>query len=228
MGTFYSNNWSELYHYGIKGQKWGVRRYQNKDGTLTTAGKKRYRIEDEYKDGNDGRLWYDADKVQDYENLLEKIRSKSIDMYYRGMDELDKTVGKNAKKALEWEKKQSDQYTEKLNSISKPKTLLNKEKATAALVNNRSKIKQEKNLFKRAIYKARDTELETLANYAFINSEIDPAVKAYRKKVNEIAGDFMKEIQPRYASAILKDLGYEDTKAGREFLIKNNLVSLDD
>lgn len=31
----------ELYHYGIKGQKWGVRRYQNKDGTLTPAGKKR-------------------------------------------------------------------------------------------------------------------------------------------------------------------------------------------
>lgn len=32
----------ELYHWGIKGQKWGVRRYQNKDGTLTAAGKKRY------------------------------------------------------------------------------------------------------------------------------------------------------------------------------------------
>lgn len=31
----------ELYHWGIKGQKWGVRRFQNKDGTLTPAGKKR-------------------------------------------------------------------------------------------------------------------------------------------------------------------------------------------
>ena len=29
----------ELYHHGIKGQKWGVRRYQNADGTLTSAGK---------------------------------------------------------------------------------------------------------------------------------------------------------------------------------------------
>lgn len=35
----YSN---ELYHHGILGQKWGVRRYQNKDGTLTSTGKKRY------------------------------------------------------------------------------------------------------------------------------------------------------------------------------------------
>lgn len=32
----------ELYHHGIRGQKWGVRRYQNNDGSLTPAGKKRY------------------------------------------------------------------------------------------------------------------------------------------------------------------------------------------
>lgn len=31
-----------LYHHGIKGQKWGVRRYQNEDGSLTAEGKKRY------------------------------------------------------------------------------------------------------------------------------------------------------------------------------------------
>ena len=31
----------ELYHHGIKGMKWGVRRYQNTDGSLTNAGKKR-------------------------------------------------------------------------------------------------------------------------------------------------------------------------------------------
>ena len=31
-----------LAHHGILGQKWGIRRFQNKDGSLTTAGKKRY------------------------------------------------------------------------------------------------------------------------------------------------------------------------------------------
>lgn len=33
---------SYLMHYGVKGQKWGVRRFENKDGTLTEEGKKRY------------------------------------------------------------------------------------------------------------------------------------------------------------------------------------------
>lgn len=33
--------YSQLYHHGIKGMHWGIRRYQNPDGTLTEAGKKR-------------------------------------------------------------------------------------------------------------------------------------------------------------------------------------------
>ena len=38
------NDW--LMHHGIKGQKWGIRRYQNPDGTLTEEGKKRYSFGD--------------------------------------------------------------------------------------------------------------------------------------------------------------------------------------
>lgn len=51
----------ELYHWGKKGMKWGVRRYQNKDGTLTPAGKKRYARdarEQGYKNQDDSGTFY--------------------------------------------------------------------------------------------------------------------------------------------------------------------------
>lgn len=39
---YYAQTSDELYHHGIKGQKWGVRRFQNEDGSVTAKGAKRY------------------------------------------------------------------------------------------------------------------------------------------------------------------------------------------
>lgn len=59
----------ELYHHGILGQKWGVRRYQNEDGTLTEAGKSRYTTKEEKKQKK-----FEA-SIQRGKRLLERKRT---------------------------------------------------------------------------------------------------------------------------------------------------------
>ena len=41
---------NELYHFGVKGMRWGIRRYQKSDGSLTNAGRKRYNMEKAFKE----------------------------------------------------------------------------------------------------------------------------------------------------------------------------------
>lgn len=53
-----------LAHHGILGQKWGVRRYQNADGTLTDAGKKRYAK--------------DTSSIYDQMNKTDRLRRKAL------------------------------------------------------------------------------------------------------------------------------------------------------
>lgn len=48
-----NHNTEFIAHYGVKGMKWGVRRYQNKNGSLTPAGKDRERIRNEKKARNE-------------------------------------------------------------------------------------------------------------------------------------------------------------------------------
>lgn len=79
----YNNN---LYHSGILGMKWGVRRFQNEDGTLTPAGRKRYGVTEEYE--------MSADRKR-YNELNSKPRYAWSKDDYKFMNEMDDLVNKN-------------------------------------------------------------------------------------------------------------------------------------
>ena len=74
-----------LYHHGILGMKWGVRRFQNKDGTLTAAGKRRLNNSVSYddsghirdKDSNKATGKIHGEVANDYKNVSSALHSVS-------------------------------------------------------------------------------------------------------------------------------------------------------
>ena len=70
-----------LVHHGIKGQKWGVRRYRNEDGSLTPAGQKRYKKNDEIRKKEIDRY----SRMEKYErNDLERQKRNVQKLYRQG------------------------------------------------------------------------------------------------------------------------------------------------
>lgn len=101
----------ELYHHGIKGMKWGVRRFQNEDGSLTREGQKRYAQELEQSTRNKSRF----EGVKTARNALEEGRVISKDRkseLKNACSEADKAFDKycrsnNPKDKKDWLTKQN-------------------------------------------------------------------------------------------------------------------------
>lgn len=74
----------ELYHFGTKGMKWGVRKYQNEDGTLTEAGKKRYDVQNAKQNYKNAKSDYNDAKAS-------YVRSSYTSFGYKGLKEHRKT-----------------------------------------------------------------------------------------------------------------------------------------
>lgn len=82
----------ELQHWGIKGMKWGIRRYQNKDGSLTPAGKKRYSEEDASEDYTKAHSAKSVKSMSDKE-LRDRINRLQMEKQYSQLTKKEKTFG---------------------------------------------------------------------------------------------------------------------------------------
>jgi hypothetical protein len=88
----------ELKHSGVKGMKWGVRRYQNKDGSLTPAGKKRRKSDDYHEDYKRAHDKKPLSQMSDKELQARNNRLQQEQNYKRLTQK--KSVGKAAVQAF--------------------------------------------------------------------------------------------------------------------------------
>lgn len=89
---------NELTHWGIKGQRWGIRRFQNKDGSLTATGKKRLKTENYHEDYNKA---HDNKSVKYMSDAELRARNNRLQMEKQYSSMTKKTSkGKNIVKGL--------------------------------------------------------------------------------------------------------------------------------
>ena len=148
-----------LEHHGILGQKWGVRRFQNPDGTWTAAGKRRYAKEIKRSLDKQHAKEFRAVMTNDWD---------AVHNLHRNERELRKRVADEAQKS------------EEAKALSK---------ASQKIRNRKDVVINESD------YKA----------YNKANS-------AYNKKLSDLFDKYNDDI----LGAKLKDIGFEDTLAGRE------------
>ena len=152
----------ELYHHGIKGQKWGQRRYQNEDGSLTPAGKKRY--SDASWDGPEPTLRElgkmqkeDPEKYAKYQAYSKaKGYEKANKEHQKDVNKFVKDAGKENKKGMDVNKVSNDLNTVKNMYDKAAPKIIEKEKA---------KIKKEQtDKIKMDLANMSDDELRQIVN----------------------------------------------------------------
>lgn len=88
-----------LEHHGVKGQKWGIRRYQNEDGTFTDEGKKRYsNLDSKFKNNVYDHEY--AIAVANYNNLKNGRKFYDDDVFSKKMREKSIKIKKDGEKML--------------------------------------------------------------------------------------------------------------------------------
>lgn len=191
---------NELYHHGILGQKWGVRRFQNQDGSLTAAGKKRYLREVNRKLGDEvyDKATQNYKKVseyaskhglhEDHDYVPEKGRKLSLLENSGITKEKASAMIKYSKMlddATEKEEKYDQQRYKKLAEITKEVDLANRPKLEILDTDSKvtRKVKEDYN---------------TMSDQEFKN-KYSGSPETYKKRVDKYGDPYMNSPMAKFA-----------------------------
>lgn len=185
----------ELRHWGVKGMRWGVRRYQNRDGTLTPAGKKRYDKELEKLKAEE-KMLKNQERTKAKLDKLEELR-KSNEARRNNLDK-DKNTEEKKPEPPKMEKKAIKDMSDDELRERKARLTLEKE-------------------YKQLLAETRGAGLEKGKSFAktFIG---DPSKKILFDTSVDIGAQAFKSFGVKKVNEFLKKKGFEDA----HFVYTNN------
>lgn len=167
----------EIYHFGIKGMKWGVRRYQNKDGSLTAEGKKRQERADRKAEKKEQK------RVKRQARLDEQTKRSAIYVLDNEKRNLNFQANRTQKQAQKLTKKADKQVSKSLKYIDKASKLYERHDSKRA----------EKQMDKWDKSDSKALSLMNRANIKQGQAYVDrQKAKLFDKKINEIESGYLK------------------------------------
>ena len=194
-----------LSHHGIKGQKWGIRRYQNADGSLTAEGKARYNKYEYDIAKKSQRIGYrsDYDRMEDYRKKSSTVRERSkelSDLAEKAKDLFDKldSFSSDSKEVY-------DKASKKAWDIIKKDPIYDKgdEKYNQSWFDY---LMYDKGLLKETADKVNKSNPE----YKKIKSDYNDTIKKYKEKCNKIADEIIGEYGKEKVKGLGADMTYKN------------------